>query len=143
MGHLLFDTSIYISALRFGDVQFEQLRPLAAGSCVWLSAVVVQELYAGASRRDSHVVDRLEHDFDRVGRVLTPNSNDWASAGKVLARLAAKYDYEHIRRSRLSNDALLATSAARRGITIITANARDFARLAQFRPLHWQLIALP
>ena len=35
--------------------------------------------------------------------------------------------------------ALLAMSAGRRGITIITANERDFGRLAQFHPFHWQV----
>ena len=36
-------------------------------------------------------------------------------------------------RGRLANDALIAMSAARRGATVITANERDFARLAEFR----------
>jgi predicted nucleic acid-binding protein len=42
----------------------------------------------------------------------------------------------------LTNDALIAMSAARAGITIITANARDFRRLAEFRSFHWQLAPL-
>jgi hypothetical protein len=35
----------------------------------------------------------------------------------VLARVAAKYDYEQIGRGRLTNDALIAMSASRLGIT--------------------------
>jgi predicted nucleic acid-binding protein len=57
----------------------------------------------------------------------------------VLARLAAKYDYEQIGRGRLTNDALLAMSAGRLGITIITATARDFRKLAEFRSFQWQV----
>jgi hypothetical protein len=38
-----------------------------------------------------------------------PNLSDWTQTGKVLARLAAKYDYEQIGRGRLTNDALIAT----------------------------------
>jgi predicted nucleic acid-binding protein len=57
--------------------------------------------------------------------------------------LAARYDYEQIGRGRLTNDALIAMSAGRSGITVITANARDFMRLAEFRPFHWQVQALP
>lgn len=72
--------------------------------------------------------------------MLVPNLNDWTLAGKLLARLAAKYDYEQIGQARLTNDALLATSAGRRGITIITANERDFGRLAQFHPFQWQVL---
>ena len=64
-----------------------------------------------------------------------PNLKDWAQAGKVLALLAAKYDFEKIARGRLTNDALIAVSAARTGMTVITANARDFARLAEFSTL--------
>jgi predicted nucleic acid-binding protein len=44
--------------------------------------------------------------------------------------LANKYDYEKIGQGWLANDALIAMSAARLGITVITANARDFMRLA-------------
>jgi predicted nucleic acid-binding protein len=51
----------------------------------------------------------------------------------VLARLAAKYDYEQIGRGRLTNDALIAMSAGRSGITVITANARDFRKLGRIR----------
>jgi len=32
-------------------------------------------------------------------------------------------------------------SAARQGITILTTNERDFARLAQFRPFTWKVAA--
>jgi predicted nucleic acid-binding protein len=53
--------------------------------------------------------------------------------------LAAKYGYEKIGQGRLTNDALIATSAARLGITVITANARDFQRLAEFRPFQWNV----
>jgi predicted nucleic acid-binding protein len=104
-----------------------------------MSSVVLEELYAGVKPKDAHVIERLERDFERAARILVPNLSDWAMAGKILARLAAKYDYESIGRARLTNDALLAMSAARRGITILTANRRDFARLAEFRPFLWQL----
>jgi predicted nucleic acid-binding protein len=83
-------------------------------------------------------VERLEHDFEKAKRVLVPNLSDWASAGKVLARLAAKYGYERIGRARLTNDALIAISAARTGITVLTANSRDFARIAEFRAFSWR-----
>jgi len=67
-----------------------------------------------------------------------PNLSDWPQTGKLLALLAAKYDYERIGQGRLTNDALVAISAGRSGIAVITANERDFARLAEFRPFQWQ-----
>jgi predicted nucleic acid-binding protein len=101
--------------------------------------VVLEELYAGAGARDRHVVERLERDFERAKRVLVPNLSGWTQSGRVLARLAAKYDYEQIGQGRLTNDALIALSAGRLGITVITANKRDFGRLAEFRPFQWQV----
>ena len=135
----LFDTSIYISALRRGDDSALALRRIAADAPLWLSAVVLEELYAGADERGRHVLEKLERDFDRAKRVLVPNLIDWAQAGRVLARLAAKYDYEQIGQGRLTNDALIATSAGRLGIRVITANARDFERLAEFGRFQWEV----
>jgi predicted nucleic acid-binding protein len=135
----LFDSSVYVTALRAKDAAASALRDLAAGASVWLSAVVLEELFAGASGAGRHAVERLERDFSRARRILVPNQGDWAETGKVLARLASKYDYERIGRGRLTNDALIAVSAARAGITVVTFNARDFARLAEFRRFSWRM----
>jgi predicted nucleic acid-binding protein len=70
---------------------------------------------------------------------LLPNLTDWTQTGKVLAVLAAKYDYEQIGKGHLTNDSLIAMSAGRLGLTVITANGRDFAKLAEFRPLQWRV----
>ena len=134
----LFDTSIYITALRRGDGAILALRRLATDAPLWLSAVVLEELYAGTADLDRQVVERLERDFDRAKRILVPNLSDWTQAGRVLARLAAKYHYEKIGQGRLTNDALIAVSAGRLGIRVITVNERDFRRLAEFRAF-WQV----
>jgi predicted nucleic acid-binding protein len=139
MQPVLFDSSIYITALRMRDAAAIALRRLAADSPVWLSSVVLEELYAGADANDTHVVERLERDFDRAKRILVPNLSDWTRTGKVLSQLAAKYDYEKVGRARLTNDALIAMSAGRLGITLITANVRDFSKLAEFRPFLWKV----
>src|ERR1700733_4407037 len=128
MQPVLFDSSIYITALRTGDKAALTLKRLAANSPVWLSSVVLEELYAGVARRNRHVLERLERDFEKAKRILVPNLSDWTQTGKVLAQLTARYDYEQIGQGRLTNDALLAMSAGRSGITVITANARDFTR---------------
>lgn len=135
----LFDTSIYIAALRRGDDAALALRRLAAGAPLWLSAVVLEELYAGAGDREWRLVERLERDFERVKRLLVPSLSDWTQAGRVLARLAIKYDYEQIGQGRLTNDALIAMSAGRLGIRVLTANERDYRRLAEFRAFQWQV----
>lgn len=139
MPPVLLDTSVYITALRLVDAAALSLRRVAAGAPVWLSSVVLEELYAGVSAHSRHVVERLERDFHRARRILVPNLTDWTQTGKVLALLGAKYDYEQIGKGRLINDALIAMSAGRLGITVITANARDFKKLAEFRPFQWRV----
>ena len=134
----LFDTSIYISALRQGDDSALALRRLATDAPLWLSAVVLEELHAGAPGRERQVVERLERDFDKGERILVPNLSDWTQAGTALSRLAAKPHYERIGQGRLTNDASIATSAGRLGIRVITANQRDFSKLGEFLPFRWQ-----
>ena len=138
----LFDTSLYITALRHGNEAALALRRLAADAPSWLSSVVLEELYAGAGERERRVVERLERDFDRVRRILVPNLNDWTQTGRVLARLAAKYDYEQMGQGRLTNDALIAMSAGRLGIRVLTANERDYRQLAKFRAFQWHVISI-
>jgi predicted nucleic acid-binding protein len=135
----IFDSSIYISALRRGDAAALALRRLSADAPLWLSAVVLEELYAGAGERERQVVERLERDFERAKRVVVPSLGDWAQAGQVLSRLATKYHYEKVGQGRLTNDALIAMSAGRLGIRVITTNERDFGRLSEFRPFQWEV----
>ena len=136
---VLFDSSVYIEAFRLGGEPGLILRRMAAGVPIWLSSVVLGELYAGVRPRDVQVVEELERDFQRIGRALVPSLNDWAHAGRVLAWLGAKYDYEQIGKRRMMNDALIATSAGRTGILVITSNARDFRKIAEFRPFQWRI----
>ena len=100
---------------------------------------MLEELYADRERR---VVERLERDFDRLKRTLVPNLSNWTQVGRVLARLAAKYDYEQIGQGRLTDDALISMSAGRLGIRVLTANERDHGRLAEFRAFQWELISV-
>ena len=139
---VLFDSSIYIAALRAGRNSAIVLRRWVSESPLWLSSVVLEELYAGANPSDRRILEKLERDFEKARRVLVPNLSDWTFAGKILAGVAQKYGYEKIGKARLTNDALISTSAARNGITVITANPRDFALLGEFCPLQWQIETL-
>jgi predicted nucleic acid-binding protein len=134
---VLFDSSLYIEALRNGSESLLAKRWILE-SPIWLSSVVLEELFAGADPNDHRVLERLEHDFEKASRILVPNLSDWTSAGRVLYRLARKYGFERIGKARLSNDALIATSAARMGIVVLTANQRDYEKLAEFCPLQWR-----
>lgn len=139
---ILFDTSVYIGALRNANGSTLLLERWAKESPLWLSSVVLEELYAGAMPAGRKIIERLERDFEKAKRVLVPSLADWSFAGKILAAVARNYGYEKIGRARLTNDALIAASAARADIQVITANARDFALLSQYCPLHWEARSL-
>ena len=136
---VLFDSSVYIGAFRghrdAGPI-FERWRLKAP---IWVSSVVLEELYAGADAAGARLIEKLERDFERARRVLVPNLSDWTHSGRILAKVGAKYGFERIGQARLTNDALIAASAARCGIEVVTANTRDFARLAEFCPLQWRV----
>ncbi len=135
----MFDSSIYITAMRAGDEAVLTLRHWASDAPLWLSAVVLEDLYAGVKSRDRKVLERLEHDFGRARRILVPTLGDWTQAGRALARLGVAYGYEQIGKGRLTNDALIAMSAGSHGITVIAANERDFGRLRKFRPFAYEV----
>jgi predicted nucleic acid-binding protein len=136
---VLFYSSVYIGAFRGNrdaGLIFERWR---GKTPIWVNSVVLEELYAGADAAGSKLIEKLERDFERARRVVVPNLSDWTQTGRILAKIGAKYGYERIGQGRLTNDALIAASAARCGIEVITANARDFGRLAEFCTLRWRV----
>jgi predicted nucleic acid-binding protein len=140
MAPTLFDTSIYIAALRQGNDSILGTRSEKLGSALWLSAVVLEELLTGADAKGRKVLAKFEHDFTKAGRILVPQASDWTQAGNVLARIGERFGYERIGKSRLTNDALIATSASRKGITVLTLNRRDFHRIGTFCSLQYQIL---
>ena len=146
MSGILFDTSVYIAALRQGDAAVLGLRrAVRTGDRqvrqLWLSIVVLEELYVGAVeakvRRD---VQRMEGEFDKIGRLLLPGRRDWTSAGQVLSKIGQKYGFNLVGKARLTNDAVIAMSAASHGFTIQTKNPGDFHLIAEFRPFNWEMV---
>jgi len=147
LGGILFDTSVYINALRRSDsVIFSRRRASAAAGeiesqALWLSAVVLEELYVGAlNGKLKKLLNKFEKDFDKVNRLLVPNQNDWATCGQVLSKIGEKHGFESVKKARLTNDCLIAMTCAGRGLTVITHNAEDFKVISEFRPFKWQEI---
>ena len=139
MAGIFLDASIYIACLRDGESSILRLRSFGSAQPLWLSAVVLEELYAGTGRKGRKELRRFQRDFTAIRRVLVPSLSDWTRTGEVLSFLGEKYGYESIGRGRLTNDALIATGAARNGMTLITLNERDFGKIEEFCPFQWQL----
>jgi predicted nucleic acid-binding protein len=143
---ILFDTSVYISALRGGDASILSSRRAARSGesqerPLWLSAVVLEDLLMGA--RDGamkKLLARLEKDFERVGRLLVPLQSDWTASGQVLAFIGEKHGYEEVGRARMTNDALITMSSSRNGIVVQTMNDDDYRKIAEFRPFEWERV---
>ena len=146
MPGILFDTSVYIAALRRGNALILSSRRAArSGEAqdrpLWLSAVVLEELLVGA--RDGalkKLLARLEKDFERAGRLLVPLQSDWTASGQVLALIGEKHGYEEAGRARMTNDALIAMSASRNGIVVQTMNDDDYRKIAEFRPFELERV---
>lgn len=86
------------------------------------------------------LLTHLEKDFERAGRLLVPSQSDWMASGQVLALIGEKYGYEQVGRARMTNDALIATSASRNGIVVRTVNDDDYRMIAEFRPFEWERV---
>lgn len=132
------DTNVFILAFRDEQRKTELQRFRSAfAPFEHLSGVVVQELRAGAQSRLSarllqrHVFDVLE----RRGRLFAPTYAAWKTAGEALARLAAREDLPLRALGRtFVNDVLLASSCREAGVTLVTNNVRDFARIRHVLP---------
>ncbi|CAN5241848.1 hypothetical protein BH20ACI1_BH20ACI1_02580 [soil metagenome] len=135
----ILDTSIYIRALRQGKSDILRQRQ-SNNFPLWLSAVVLEELYVGASDKKSvKILTKFEDEFTRINRLLVPNQTDWAITGQILNKIGEKYGFEKVGKARLTNDTLLAMSVARIGLKLLTANAKDFQIIAEFRDFDWEI----
>ncbi|MBA2447405.1 MAG: type II toxin-antitoxin system VapC family toxin [Chloroflexi bacterium] len=125
------DTSALLEAVRRPDRWPGLQRSLQSGR-VWLSSVVLAELYAGTrSPEEGLLLDRIVAAMQRVERVLTPSNGDWARAGRLIAR-RTRLQGRLRPRDHLA-DVLILVSAARLNGVVVTANLRHFeawARLA-------------
>ncbi len=147
MAGTIFDTSIYINSLRKNDPAiFSQRRTVSEqneNEPLYLSAVVLEELYVGAvDRRLKKLLAKFGNNFEKIGRLLVPNQTDWIVCGQVLSALGQKHGFELVRRARMTNDCLIAMTAVRGGLTIVTHNAADFETIAEFRSFKWAEIKL-
>jgi predicted nucleic acid-binding protein len=137
---IVFDTSIYIRALRQGNTSILRQRQ-NENFPLWLSAVVLEELYVGASdRKMIKILTKFESEFTKINRLLVPNQPDWSIAGQVLNKIGEKYGFDKVGKARLTNDTLLAMSVVRTGLKLLTANAKDFQLISEFREFDWEVI---
>ena len=135
MPKYVLDTNVYIAANRDRRAAEELVGFYAANlPFTYLHATVAQELMLGgvdtSGRRQ--VRDAYLRPFERRGRLIVPSYQAWIRSGELVATLVQRgvLSPGGFTRSFL-NDALLAASCREEGLTLITANTRDFAQLRQ------------
>lgn len=130
---MVFDTNVYIAALRegLGGAAFDRLQE--AGPRTFLASVVSAELRVGV--RDEGglaMVIALDKRFERLGRIVVPTAGSWNDVGDVLAKIAHREPSLRTKVRGLWNDALIAMSARQIGATVVTENVRDFGLLRRY-----------
>ena len=137
---VIYDTNIYIGAVRggAGSAEFELLsRSLPI---TYLCSVVSAELYAGAI---DVIALRLTAPFvlrsERVGRVVTTSYRSWNEAGRMLGRVRQEEPQFSSKLPALFNDALIALSANQIGAAVCAKNKEDFELLRRYRRFELEL----
>ncbi len=135
------DTNLFIDAFRVASANEELQRFHAAfAPFVYVNAVVAHELRAGTrSQADREKLEReMLVKFERLGRVVTPSMSCWNAAGNLLSDFVRA---EGLVASQVSKaflcDVLIALSCREAGVVLITANTRDFDRIARQRPFDY------
>lgn len=131
MSRVTYDTNIFI---RYNPAKFP------AG--FFMSAVVVQELVAGL--KDAAAIHELElfwRKLEARGQLLVPTADDWWYAGRVLnmlylgvrshkaGRITAISKGEQ---QRILRDVLIARTAKRANVAVVTENLADFEKIRHF-----------
>ena len=121
---------------------FMRRKPTELPQGFYMSAVVLEELAAGA--KDGSVLKELRaalKNYDEAGHLLVPTGEDWYEAGKVIYALQQgnkskktgdKPPLPPETRCRLINDVLIARSAKRAGVTVVTYNMRHFEQIRRY-----------
>jgi len=128
---VVFDTNIWIA-----------YQPQSFPRGVHMSVVVLQELLAGAvDTTDVKKQEAAKRQYEREGKLLVPNADDWIEAGKVLNSLLRGLKSKaggktprlhHQEKQRIIRDVLIARTVKRVGGLLVTGNTRDFKMIKQF-----------
>ena len=124
----ILDTSIYIGHWERG-LYADVLGAVRRAFVVRQSSVVLSELRRGARTREAR---RLVDSLHRLTRIQwAPTVADWWEAGRLIKEIGDDQGWDRNKRRDFQNDALIGLTARHHGATVVTANRRDFERLAQ------------
>jgi predicted nucleic acid-binding protein len=136
--------------LKESEVVFDTQVVLAYGINdlgIWVSAVVLQEVVAGAS--DKKIVQLYRQIMEarlKTGHLIVPDHEDWFQAGRILnsilrdeKRRSPKKQTPHFsegQKQSLIRDVLIARTAKRRKLTVVSDN-KDFPLIQRYYEFDW------
>jgi predicted nucleic acid-binding protein len=130
---MVFDTTVYVAAIREGLASPAARTLEAARARTYLASVVSAELRAGAlTEAGRRAVQELTLWSHRVDRVVTPTAGSWERAGDVFGRLRRLEPRLRSKVPTLWNDLLIALSARQVGATLVSENVHDFELLRRY-----------
>jgi predicted nucleic acid-binding protein len=132
----LLDTNVLIDFFRDPQKK-ESFEARADRPRLFMSSIVAMELYAGCKNwRQQSALAAFLKPFEKAGRIVAPDHESLLQAGKVLALLSREgIAGAHLRQ--MSHDVMIAVTAARAGVVVVTRNVRDFARIEKCAPIRW------
>ncbi len=134
---LLLDTNVYIHG---AGGKLPAAAQTLLDQCVsFHSSVCIAELTTGVANADpAHPrwTARRDHYFELIRtipehRLLIPDPETWAEAGLIAGTLSRVQGFQPHQRKECLNDALIYLSAAREGISVLTANRDEFDLIQQ------------
>lgn len=137
---LLLDTNVYIN-LAAGRIA-APLFGVIGQALIFHCSVALAELSVGVANADptragwpalrDHYVELLA--AVPASRIVTPDAQVWADAGVIAGTLARTQGFQPYQRKECLNDALIFLTAAKAGITVLTANRDEFDLIQQVAP---------
>ncbi|NJL55838.1 PIN domain nuclease [bacterium] len=128
---MTFDTNILISR-----------KNLQLPDSFYMSVVVLQELVAGAEDETALKSFTVAYrEYEKSGRLLVPTAEDWWLVGKVIYALQRGLKSQRggltpkmsaDQKYRITHDVLIARTAKRAGVMVVTDNVRDFEAIQRF-----------
>ena len=140
-GKAIFDTSIYIEAIKRGKRSPDYSLLIDSLPSTYLCSVVSSELYLGAVDRFAFkMVDQLSARFKTLGRIVSPNHSSWNHVGRILSEIKRTEPQYRSRVPDLFNDALIAQCARQLGAVVYTRNESDFSLIQRYRNFHFEVV---
>ncbi len=131
---VVFDSNIYIHAIRSGPAGREYKLLVNSLPFTYLSSVVSAELYLGAlDSLGVRLVQGFVERSERVGRIVTPTHASWNEAGGILGKITREEPALKSKFPILFNDILIAFCALQIGANVYTKDEEDFRLIRRFK----------